>query len=563
MLLSLTITNIALIDRLTIELNAGLNVLSGETGAGKSLIIDSLALLLGEKADKTLISYGENFASVEAVFETENEEVLKKLEEFGLERENTIVISRKLTLDGKNECRVNGKAFTLSMLKAITSPLMDLHGQFQHQELLKQSIQLKTLDGFGGEGVRQAYERYYQIFGEYKRVKRELAKFNFDSRDREKMIDLYSYQINEIEEANFAVGEEQSLKEFRMRVLNQEKIITSLERISNFFSGAGEAMGLKELLLRCDREFSEILKYMPEQEDLSKRISSLRYELEDIEETIEDLKGKLDFDEFSAKQNEERLDLLSSLKKKYGDSIEEINEYLANIKAQYDTLVNSAEIVEKLEKQSEQLKESLIEASNNLTLERKRAAEGFEKCVTEELKELSMKSAQFVIKFERADIDSCDESGFDRIEFMFTANAGQPAKPLSKVASGGEISRFMLAVKNITADTDKIETMIFDEIDTGISGDTANALAQKLAKIGKGHQVICVTHLAQVASFGSTHFFISKSEQDGKTKTSLKLLSGEDRVTEIARLIGGNISDFSLNHARLMLDVGKNFSQSV
>lgn len=558
MLQSLTIKNIALIDSLTISLENGFNVLTGETGAGKSLIIDSLALLLGEKADKSLISYGEQYASVEAVFETNLDSVLNRLEEFGLERENTIIISRKLSIDGKNECRVNGKSFTLSMLKSITAPLMDLHGQFQHQEILKESNQLKTLDAFGGAKIKQAQSEYREVFYKLKEVKKQLSSFNFDSRDREKLLDLYSYQINEIQEANFVSGEEETLKDYRMKVLNQEKIAFSLDRISSCFEGSGDSAGLVELIKKCDYEFSEILKYLPENEDVASRISSARYELEDLSDTIESIKESLIYDEFSAAENEKRLDLLTSLKKKYGASIDEINEYLSKIKQEYDKLVNSAEIMEKLENQKVQLTSLLKQKAEILSNLRKQAATAFVEKVKEELAELSMKGSTFRIDFAQTDENSADETGFDKIEFMFTANAGQPPRPLNKVVSGGEMSRFMLAIKNITADIDQVDTMIFDEIDTGISGETANVLAEKLAKIGRFHQVVCVTHLAQVASFGTAHFFISKALKDGKTRTSIKLLSDEERVNEIARIIGGSISSFSLEHARLMLEAGKN-----
>ncbi len=558
MLQSLTIKNIALIDNLTIDLEKGFNVLTGETGAGKSLIIDSLALLLGEKADKTLISYGENYASVEAVFYTELECVLDKLEEFGLERENTIIISRKLSVDGKNECRVNGKSFTLSMLKSITAPLMDLHGQFQHQEILKESNQLKTIDNFGGKDLKAALSEYREVYFKLKSVKKQLASFNFDSRDREKLLDLYSYQINEIEEANFVSGEEESLKEFRMKVLNQEKIAFSLERIIACFEGSGESAGLLELIKKCDYEFSEVSKYLPENQEIASRISSARYELDDLADTIDSIKDNLVYDEFSAAENEKRLDLLTSLKKKYGSNIDEINAYLFNIKAEYEKLVNSAEIISKLETEKQKLTEILMQKAEILTNIRKKTAEVFAEKVKAELSELSMKGSTFKIEFDKKDVDTCDETGFDSIEFMFTANAGQPVRPLNKVVSGGEMSRFMLAVKNITADIDQVDTMIFDEIDTGISGDTANVLAAKLAKIGKSHQVICVTHLAQVASFGIAHFYISKDVQNGKTRTSVKLLTDEERVKEIARIIGGTISSFSLEHAKLMLELGKN-----
>lgn len=557
MLQSLTIKNIALIDNLTIDLGNGFNVLTGETGAGKSLIIDSLALLLGEKADKSLISYGATFASVEAVFVTELEDVLNKLEEFGLERENTIIITRKLSLDGKNECRVNGKSFTLSMLKAITAPLMDLHGQFQHQELLKESNQLKVLDAFGGTKISEAKKEFRDVFYKLKNTKKQLQSFNFNSQDREKLLDLYNYQINEIEEANFVDGEEETLKDLRVKVLNQEKIALSLKRISSYFGDSNNENGLLEIIKRCDHDFSDILRFLPEKEDIAKRISSVRYEIEDLADTIESMTDDLYFDEFSASENEKRLDLLSSLKKKYGNSIPEINAYLTSIKIEYEKLLNSAELVEKLEKEKEQLICLLNEKASVLSNERKKYAKQFEDLVKNELNELSMKGAKLEIVFKSRDSETCDEKGYDDIEFMFTANAGQPLRPLNKVASGGEMSRFMLAVKNITADIDNVGTMIFDEIDTGISGDTANVLARKLAKIGLKHQVICVTHLAQVASFGSSHFFISKAEENGKTRTSLKLLNDEERIYEIARIIGGNISDFSISHAKLMLESGK------
>lgn len=558
MLQSLTIKNIALIDELTIELGNGLNVLTGETGAGKSLIIDSLALLLGEKADKSLISYGKDYASVEAVFETNSEAVLSKLEEFGLDRENTIVIFRKLSTDGKNECRVNGKSFTLSMLKAITSPLMDLHGQFQHQELLKESAQLKTLDEFGSEEIKTKKLEFKDIFYKLKQVKKQLSSYNFDSKDREKLLDMYSYQINEIEEANFVSGEEEDLKEFRMKVLNQEKIIDLVKRANAYMEEGQLVTNIK----RLERDIEEVVRFLPEKQELAERISSCKYELEDIADEINNLGESIYFDEYSAEENERRLDLLSSLKKKYGANIDEINLYLENIKREFEKLQNSAEIIEKLEKERKNLINLLKIKAAELSNLRKKYALSFTQKVKENLAELSMRSAKFEIDFSLLDENSCDETGFDKIEFMFTANSGQPLKPLNKVASGGEMSRFMLAVKNVTADIISVDTMIFDEIDTGISGDTANQLAMKLAVIGRNHQVICVTHLAQVASFGVVHFYISKFEEDNKTKTKLELLDNNKRVSEIARLIGGNISDFSLNHAKLMLEAGHNFNQN-
>ena len=332
MLQSLTIKNIALIDNLTIELGNGFNVLTGETGAGKSLIIDSLALLLGEKADRSLIAYNADFASVEAVFTTSSEEILSRLEELGLERENTIIIYRKLSNDGKNECRVNGKSFTLSMLKSITAPLMDLHGQFQHHELLKESVQLSTLDEFGSYEIKPVKHQFKELFYKLKQIKKQLSSFNFDSKDREKLLDMYSFQINEIEEAHFVSGEEEELKEFRMKVLNQERLAGSFDRMKSILDSSEMGQSITEQIKRLEREASDVVKYLPEQNSILERISSLRYEIEDIKETVDDASEGLYFDEYTAQENEKRLDLLSSLKKKYGSNIDEINEYLENVK---------------------------------------------------------------------------------------------------------------------------------------------------------------------------------------------------------------------------------------
>ena len=354
-------------------------------------------------------------------------------------------------------------------------------------------------------------------------------------------------------------GEEEELKEFRMKVLNQERLAGSFDRMKSILDSSGMGQSVTEQIKRLEREAADVVKYLPEQNSILERISSLRYEIEDIKDTVDEASDGLYFDEYTAQENERRLDLLSSLKKKYGSNIDEINEYLENIKKEYDKLVNSAEVIEKLEREKEIVLKELSAKAFDLSNLRKKYAEVFADKVKKELAELSMKNAKFEVKFENLDENTCDETGFDKIEFMFTANAGQPLKPLTKVASGGEMSRFMLAVKNITADIVSVDTMIFDEIDTGISGDTANNLAVKLAKIGKAHQVICVTHLAQVACFGKEHFFISKADEDGKTKTKLAHLEKEGKISEIARLIGGAISDFSKSHAKLMLESAENF----
>ena len=560
MLRNLSIKNIALIDNLSIELTNGLNCITGETGAGKSLIIDSISLLLGERADKTLISYGKDYAYVEAVFETNNENVLNVLESFGLERESTIVISRKISVDGRNECRVNGKVFTLSMLKKVTLPLMDLHGQFEHQTLLQVNNHIKVLDSYDKDTVFPYLLEFRSTLEKLKDIKSELSSFTSDESERIRLIDLYKFQIDEIESAAFKDGEEEELKEFRVRVLSQEKIMTALKSSLDILRNGGYGgASLTELIGRLNGEITSVSSYVGELKNIGDRLDGVKFELVDIVDTIEAVQDNLYFNEFEAEQNEKRLDLLSSLKKKYGNSITEINEYLDKIKHEYNRLISSEEVVSELLVQKQTLENKLLLIGNQLTKERKFIAKKFEEKMVNELVSLGMKSAQFVVDFKSIDIDNADSNGLDKVEFLFSANAGQLVMPLTRIASGGEMSRLMLSIKNIAGMSFGVDTMIFDEIDTGVSGHIAEVIAQKLSSISKNHQVICVTHLSQIASYGNSHYFIEKNTINDKTVTSLKSIDGEDRVLEIARLIGGKITEHSIIHAREMIEEGKEF----
>jgi len=558
MLRNLSIKNIALIDNLSIELTEGLNCITGETGAGKSLIIDSISLLLGERADKSLITRNKDFAYVEAVFETENVNVLNALESFGLEKENTIIISRKISNDGRNECRVNGKAFTLSMLKKITHPLMDLHGQFEHQTLLQVSNHIKVLDAFDKDAIFPYLLEYRNVFDQLRDVKSELSSFTSDEKERERLIELYKFQIEEIESANFKDNEEEELKEFRVRVLSQEKIMSSLKNSLDIVrSGGYGGASLPELIARLSAEISSVSSYVPQLKNLSDRLDNVKFEFIDIIDTLEAEQDNMYFNEFEAEQNEKRLDLLSSLKKKYGSNISEINQYLDKIKFEYNRLISSAATVSELLVKKQALENKLLSIGGELSKTRKVIAKKFEEKMTNELVSLGMKNAEFVVDFKR--LDDADYSGLDRVEFMFSANAGQLVMPLSRIASGGEMSRLMLSIKNIAGSSFGVDTMIFDEIDTGVSGHIAGVIAQKLSSISHNRQVICVTHLSQIASFGNRHYYIEKQTVDGIAKTTLKMIEGEERVLEIARLIGGKITEHSLSHASEMLNEGKEF----
>jgi len=564
MLEKLSIQNIALIRNQSIEFTDGLNVLTGETGAGKSLIIDSLSLLLGEKADKTLITYGEKQAIVEAVFTKLNKNVKQIMLELGLEEDDVLVITRKITTDGKNECRVNGNLFSLSMLRKISAPLMDLHGQFEHQNLLKVSNHLNILDLFGGKDVVSLKSEFEALVNEYRLVLEELDGYTTDDQERERLIELYNYQMQEIDDAGFYDGEEEHLKEYRNQVLHQEKILESLNSATKILGGDGyEYAGALESIKKASSLISSITAYYKDSEDILNRIESSKIELDDIVDTMQSQIDNMYFDEEMARKNEERLDLLSSFKKKYGNSIEAINKYREHIGQECEKLVNSYKRVDKLKKEKEKLKSCLLLVGNNLSQKRKEVSKEFSKCVKEELRALGMKNADFVVQFETLDVEKFMPSGLDKVEFMFSANLGEIVKPLKNVASGGEMSRFMLAVKNITAKIEGISTLVFDEIDTGVSGKIALVLAEKLASVSKMAQVICVTHLAQIASFGKNHLFIEKTENDNKTTTNIIDLSKKERIQEIARLISGNITENSILNAQEMLEYGMNFYKNL
>ncbi len=564
MLNSISIQNIALISDVTINLNNGLNVLTGETGAGKSLVIDSISLLLGDKADRTLISYDKDFAYIEAVFFTNNNHILDLMESLGLPRENTIVVSRKLSKDGKNECRVNGKVFTLSMLKKLTSPLMDLHGQFEHQSILDNNNQLEIIDNLGGQELLQVKNKFADKFVTLQDINKQLYSFTEDDNERNRLLDLYDYQINEITEANFKQGEEEQLKEYRQKVLNIEKISSALNNsVSLAENGLNGGGSIAETFAKLLSLISTIKNYSSQFEELYNRIDSLKIDALDVVDCIKENYDNLDFNQEEAMLNEARLDLLSSFKKKYGKNIEEINNYLKKISDESERLKNAEEYIQKLKTQKQMLTKELTKIGQELSDKRKASANILQQKIGKELSDLAMNNTTFTVQFTQKDIDDATIMGLDQVEYMFSANAGQPPKPLNKIISGGEMSRFMLAVKNITADVENIDTMIFDEIDTGVSGNSGEMLAKKLLTIGKSRQVICVSHLPQVASYANYQYYISKKTLDNKTITQITQLSYNDRINEISRLIGGSTSQHSLKHAQFMMDNAAEFLKTL
>ena len=550
MLKTLHIKNIALITDVTVELLDGLNILSGETGAGKSIVIDSLNFVLGERADKGLIRFGEDKAQVEAVFEnylTPN--VGAFLDSQGIEAEEVLILRRQMTVSGKNECRINGNLVTLSVLKGLTELLCDIHGQHEHQSLLKTDNHLLLLDAYGGDKIASQKAKVAKIYSELKAYEKQLSAFGADD-DRERRLDILSYQIEEIEKANLSDPEEEdNLLAERKKFRNAEKITSGLEESRQILDGYEQRSVIADLNT-AKQLLAQISDYDDEIKEIVGRIESAKIELRDVSDTLEQLLGSNAFDERRLEWIENRLSVIRQVKKKYGATISDVTEFYDKIKAEHDMLANSAELVE-------ELKENIAMASSKLEAEceklselRKSFAKKFEKDIFGELKDLGMGNSTFKVDFKPTAPAS---SGSDKVEFLISPNVGEPLKELAKIISGGEMSRFMLALKNITARLDDIGTMVFDEIDTGISGNIAQVVAEKLYNIAYDRQVIAVTHLPQLASMADTHYLIEKTVSGGKTSTNLKLLSGDDEIREIARLVGGNeYSDYAALHATEM-----------
>lgn len=547
MLTSLKIENVAIIESAAIEFGCGLNVLTGETGAGKSIVIDSINTILGERTSRDIIRTGAQSAKVYAVFEDVNERVRNFLDENGIDCEDgVLIINRTLSREGKNVCRINGAPVTVSMLREIGGELIDIHGQHDNQSLLSPEKHCGFVDSFAGNA--DLITDYREKYGRLCEIRRKLKKLTTDESSKSQRIDFLTYQIDELEKAEITIGERDELKARKSLINNSQKVVESLN-IAYEALKADEA-GI-DMITDAESEIANASAYMEMLGEASEKITDIRYELEDIAETVRDAMTEVDFDPSELEDIDERLDLLYRLSKKYGDTEEEMLEYLEKARAELDNIAFSEERVKELQKQE---KEALVEtetAACKLTESRKTAGEKLSNAICSELEFLDMPNVRFVVKC--SDI-GLTENGKDEIEFLISANAGEEPKPLAKIASGGELSRIMLAIKNVLAETDGVDTMIFDEIDTGVSGRAAQKIAMKLRSASKGRQVICVTHLAQIAAQGDVHLYISKSVSDGKTYTNIKSLIEEERVAEIARIMGGmEITKLQLESAREML----------
>ena len=555
MLSNLYIENIAVIEKTSIDFKKGLNVMTGETGAGKSIVIDSINAVLGNRTSKELIRTGASSAFVSAEFTNLSEKAIAVIYEAGFELEDgELLIQREISTTGKNKCRINGRPATVSTLKEIGVQLINIHGQHESYELMSPELHISYIDKLAG--LESEIEAYQEVYKKYKKLSAELKKATVDESERERKIDLLKYQIDELEDADLRDGEYEELNEQKAVLQNSEKIIEAIMSSRALMNGDEESSGVLENLQEINSQLSDISEYMSEVEPINSRIESAIYELEDCLSELTGLTDLVDTDGGSLDSIEERLDLIYTLGKKYGSTIKEMLDFLDNAKKELNALVMYDENREALIKECDKAYKEAEKLAKALSEKRRATSSEFADKVCEEMAFLDMPNVKLVVVQESCELNSL---GCDNIEFLISTNPGEPPKPISKIASGGELSRMMLAVKNVLSDKDDIDTLIFDEVDTGISGSAAQKVGLKLREVSKSRQVLCVTHLAQIAAMGNSHFKISKSVRDEKTFTKVEELDHEGRKQELARIIGGTeMTKASLDYAEEMLRAGEN-----
>lgn len=550
MLTHLSIKNIAVIDRAQIDFSDGFNILTGETGAGKSIIINSLNILKGERASKELIRSGEQSARVDGIF-TVSDEIKNEISDIiGIDfDENEIMISREFNLDGKNSVRINGSPITLSMLKSIGEYFVNIHGQHDSTSLLVKKSHLGFLDDFGGEKLKDALEEYKNVHAEYQDVKSKLEKLNTDETEKERRMDLLKYQIEEIEVANLSLNEEDDLTERRNFLANAQKISENcLAAFDKLYDGEETGNSAHDLIWEAVKLIEQITEFNSDMDTVCKELTDVTYIISDNSHAIKKFADSLECNEYELNEIEERLDVIYNLKRKYGVSVGDVLKYLEKIKKEYAEIEHSEEQIKFLTEKLKELELSRLEKAEKLSLLRKENAKILSEKICSELCDLEMAKTVFEVKIEDTEFSN---SGKDDVEFLISPNLGELPKPLSKIASGGELSRIILAIKSVITGEKSAETLIFDEVDTGVSGKTAQKIGEKLYKMTKSAQVICITHLAQIASLADKHFLIEKKTENGRTKTEIMPIDGENRISEIARILGGEvITDLTRENAK-------------
>lgn len=537
MLRRLSIKDVALIENLEIEFGDGFNVFTGETGAGKSIVIDAMNLALGERANRELIKHGSDKAIVEALFTLEEDSPARKiLAELGIDVEEDLIISRELSSTGKNVCRVDGNLLTLSMLKRITDPMVDIHGQHAHQSLLQPENHIHFLDLYAGEDCAQKKAHVASLSSEFRRIRNEQLSGFLSDAERAREIDILQYQIREIDGAALHEGEEEELFAERRILSNAARIMEALEESFTLVNGEEGALQA----LRCaQRSMAGISDFSKEYADISIGMENAFYSLEDISISLRELKNSFIFDPQRLDEVEKRLDAISDLKRKYGADISAILCFRESAEKKLDNILDAQRRSLELERALRETSAAYEKAAAALTEARHAAASLLEERLCEELHKLGMENARFGLLFTPIPAENCPEEGVDTVSFLFSANSGEPLKALDKIASGGELSRIMLALKTLYADKDSIATMIFDEIDTGISGKTAMAVGNRMMRIANQRQVICVTHLPQIAAYADTHFLVEKMDDGRQTHTVVRALSEAEKVQRLAAMMSG------------------------
>ena len=538
MISTLHIKNIGIIEDLTVDLNTGFNVLTGETGAGKTLIIDSLNLACGGRFSKEIVRRGENFCLVELnIYLPQNENSI----------DGNIIISREIFLNGRNTCKINGRLVTVNELKEFMSKIIDILGQNDNQTIMSKQEHINYLDNFIGKDLLNEKYEYQKLYNRYNEIKKELKENYGDEKEKQRKLDLLKYQLNEIEQANLKGNEEDELNNERKKIMNSEKIYTCLTEVdSNLSESVIDGINLSIRALEKIEDIDD--EYKNKLTDLK----NIYYDVQELTRDISDLNSDVSFDESKRNEIEERLDCIYDLKRKYGNSISEIIEYKEQIEKDIYTIENLEEHNNKLKKELEDLTIKMSEKCSVLNKMRSKYSKVLNEKINKELKDLEMKNASFCVDIKYDESCNFNQNGLDDIEFLIATNVGDEAKPLIKIASGGEISRIMLAIKTVLADTDEVPILIFDEIDTGISGKAAKSVGEKIKIISQKHQVLCITHQANIAAKGDSNYFISKKVENEKTYTNIKLLNEAEVIEEIARISSGDITKNALEHAREM-----------
>ncbi len=551
MLLELNIENFAIIENMKIEFDRGLNVLTGETGSGKSIIIDSLGLVLGARANKDIIKHGEDYAFIEAIFSCYSDDIKKTLKDYGLEIGELIVVSKKIQRNGPTITRINNRAITTQVLSKIAIKLIDIFAQHETISLMDNKNQLKLIDDFSGDKHKELLKELDKVVSDIDSLKKEYQdKSNLET-NKEREIDLLEYQINEIDEANLTEYDESELTEDFNKFSNMTNTITKLTEAKSIIDSSYDSANIEDILDKVILNITEVSKYNKDIKYIEDELEDIRYRISDISKNLDSYIESMEVDEEKLNFLQSRIDLVNTIKTKYGNTIKEINEFYEKTYERLEFLKNFEKNLKVLSDKIKSLEYKAIEIAKVISKNRKETANLVQDNITKEIKELNIPNAKFKINIKEKELG---HDGIDKIEFLISPNKGQELMPMSKVASGGEMSRIMLGFKSIIAKKDNIPTLVFDEIDTGISGKTAQIVGRKIKNLSKGRQIIVISHLPQIVALADTHFLINKDTLSDTTISTITKLNDEDRVDELARLIGGEkISEYTLATAKEMI----------